>query len=83
MSVLEIVSGVMLMLASLIIIYVVLTQEPKGQGLSGVIAGGSDMMSGESRARSKDARQAKMTRVMAIVFFVLTILVNAFSILAG
>ena len=82
MSVLEIVSGVMMIIASLIIVYMVLMQDSKGQGLSGVITG-TEMMSGESRARSKEARQNRVTKVLAVVFFALTILVNAFSILAG
>lgn len=78
MSVFEIVAGVLMILASLIIIFIVLAQESKGQGLSSVITG-TEMMSGESRARTKEARQAKMTKIFAIIFFVLTILVNFLS----
>ena len=78
MSVLEIVFGVLMILSSLILIFIVLAQESKGQGLSSVITG-TEMMSGESRARTKEARQAKVTRIVAIVFFVLTILVNFLS----
>ncbi|MDL2214315.1 preprotein translocase subunit SecG [Clostridia bacterium OttesenSCG-928-O13] len=81
MSVLEIVFGVLAILASAIIIFIVLSQESKGQGLSSVITG-TEMMSGESRARSKEARQSRLTKIAAVVFFALIILLNLFSVLA-
>ena len=82
MGMLEVVAGVMLILSCLAIIFVVLAQEPKGQGLSSVITG-TEMMSGETRARSKEASQAKFTRYAAIAFFILTIVVNAVSVFAS
>lgn len=82
MSVLEIVAGVLMILACIVVILLVLSQESKGQGLSSVITG-TEMMSGESRGRSKEARQAKFTRIAAIVFFALAILVNVFSMFAS
>lgn len=81
MTVLEIVAGVAVILASLVIVIIVLSQESKGQGLSSVITG-TEMMSGESRARSKEARQSRITKIAAFIFFALIILVNLFSILA-
>lgn len=81
MSVLEIVAGVLMILACLVIIVAVLSQESKGQGLSSVITG-TEMMSGESRGRSREARQSKFTRGAAVVFFLLAILVNVFSVLS-
>lgn len=79
MGVLEIVAGVALIIVCIVIILVVLSQEPKGQGLSSVITG-TEMISGESRARGKEARQAKITRYAAIIFFIFAILVNALSL---
>lgn len=78
MSTMEIISGILLIIACLIVVFVVLSQESKGRGLSGVITG-TEMMSGESRTHSKDARQARITRIVAIIFVVLTILVNLFN----
>lgn len=80
MSVLEIVFGVLVILSSVVIVLIVLSQESKGQGLSSVITG-TEMMSGESRARSKEARQNRVTKIAAVVFFVLIILANLFSVL--
>ncbi|MDL2324868.1 preprotein translocase subunit SecG [Ruminococcaceae bacterium OttesenSCG-928-A16] len=81
MSVWEIISGVILILSCIVIVAIVLVQEPKGQGLSSVITGGTEMMSGESRNRSKEVRQVKFTRNAAIIFFVFTVLVNILSVL--
>lgn len=81
MSVLEIVSGVVLIFASISIILMVLFQDSKGNGLSGAIGGG-EMMMGESRMRSNTAILAKYTRYAGIVFFVCTLLVGVFSVIA-
>ncbi len=80
MSILEIVVGIIVILAALVIVFIVLAQDSKGQGLSGVITG-ADMMSGESRARSKEARLSKMTKVCGIGFFALILLLNVVSVL--
>ena len=79
MGVLEIISGVLLILCSIAIIVMVLFQESKGNGLSGAIAGG-EMMGNEGRSRSSNAMIAKYTKYAAIVFFVLAILVGVISI---
>lgn len=81
MGLFEIIAGIAVILAAVVIIVVVLSQESKGQGLSSVITG-TEMMSGESRARSKEARQSRVTKVVGVIFFVLIILVNVFSALA-
>ena len=71
MSALEIVLGVFLILASVLIIAIVLMQKSREGGLSGAIAGGSDTFFGKNKGRTNEARLAKMTRYIAIVFFVL------------
>lgn len=76
----EVIAGVLMLLASVMLIFIVLSQESKGQGLSGVITG-TEMMSNESRARSKEARMSRATKVVAIVFFALTIATNVISLL--
>ncbi len=81
MTVLEIVAGVLVILASVIIVLIVLSQESKGQGLSSVITG-TEMMSGESRARSKEARQVRATKIAGVVFFALVLAVNVISLFA-
>lgn len=81
MSVLEIISGILLILTCIIMASLILLQEPKGQGLSSVISG-TEMMSNETRGRTKEVRQVKMTRNFGIAFFVLTAIVNIVSVIA-
>ena len=71
MSALEIVLGVFLILLSVLLIAIVLMQKSREGGLSGAIAGGSDTFFGKNKGRTNEARLAKMTRYIAIVFFVL------------
>ena len=71
MTVLEIVLGVFLILLSVLLIAIVLMQKSREGGLSGAIAGGSDTFFGKNKGRTNEARLAKMTRYIAIVFFVL------------
>ena len=71
MSVLEIVLGVFLILLSVLLIAIVLMQKSREGGLSGAIAGGSDTFFGKNKGITNEARLAKMTRYIAIVFFVL------------
>ena len=79
MGVLEIVSGVILILCSIAIIVMVLFQESKGSGLSGAIGGGEMMDNG---SRSANSALAKYTKYAAIAFFVVTILVCFISVRA-
>ena len=71
MGALEIVLGVLLILASLAIIVIVMMQKSREGGLSGAIAGVSDTFFGKNKGRTLEARLAKITRYLAIVFFVL------------
>lgn len=74
MNVFEIISGIVLILTSIVIVAVVLRQESKGNGLSGAIMGGSGLNE-EARGRmTQNAKLAVVTRYAGIVLFVLTIL---------
>ena len=62
------------LLAALVLILIVLFQSGKSQGLSGAIGGGSgDTFLAKNKSKSLDARLAKMTKWVAIVFMVLTL----------
>lgn len=82
MGAFEIICGVVLMAAALVIIVLTMAQESKGRGLSGAIMGeGGQMEAG--RTRSKDARMALCTKVAGVVFIVVTILVSVISARLG
>lgn len=71
MGALEIVLGILLIVASLAIIVIVLMQKSREGGLSGAITGGSDTFFGKNKSRTKEAILARVTKYIAIVFFVL------------
>ena len=58
---------------SLAIVAVVMLQSGKSAGLSGAIAGGADTFLSKNKAKSLDAKLAKMTKWVAIAFIVLTL----------
>ena len=63
-------------LASLFLIAVVLLQSGKRSGLSGAISGAADTFLSKNQAKTWDARLAKMTTWVAILFIVLTLGLN-------
>ena len=60
-------------LLCLALIAVVMLQSGKSAGLSGAIAGGADTFLSKNKAKSADARLARMTKWVAIVFMILTL----------
>lgn len=64
------------LLFSLFLTAVVLLQSGKNAGLSGAIAGGADTFLSKNKAKTWDARLAKMTKWVAILFMILTIVIN-------
>jgi len=64
------------LLAGIFLIAVVLLQSGKSAGLSGSIAGGADTFFSKGKAKSMDAKLAKMTKWVALGFVVLTLVLN-------
>lgn len=60
-------------IASLFLICTVLLQSGKSAGLSGAIAGGADTFLSKNKAKSADARLARATKWVAIIFMILTL----------
>ena len=75
MSALEIVFGVVLLLFSIGIIIIVLLQEGHQKNV-GVVTGGADTFFSKNKARSIDSFLARWTKVIAIGFFALVIIIN-------
>ena len=73
MSVPAIIVSIVYALASLFLICVVLLQSGKSAGLSGAISGGADTFLSKNKAKSLDAKLAKMTKWVAIVWVLLTL----------
>ena len=76
MTGLEIAFGIILLLFSVAIIIIVLLQEGHQQNL-GAITGGANTFLSKNKARSIDAFLARWTKVIAVGFFVIVIVINA------
>ena len=68
--------GSILIVASILIIILILMQESNTQGLSGAIAGGAENFFGKGKAKTLDAKLARMTKWFALAFVVLTLILN-------
>ncbi|MBQ3637041.1 MAG: preprotein translocase subunit SecG [Clostridia bacterium] len=69
----EIVIGILLILAALFLIVAVLMQSGKSHNLSGTIAGGAETFFGKSKATTIDKKLSKATTIVAIVFVILVL----------
>ncbi len=69
----EIVLGIVLIITSLALVAVVLLQEGRQAGLSGAIAGGAETFLGKGKSKTIEQKFVKITKVLAVVFFVLSL----------
>lgn len=76
MGVLEIIIGVLVLLVSIIVIGVVLLQQGHRAGINGAISGAADTFLSKTKARTADAKLARMTKFIAIAFFVVVLAAN-------
>lgn len=65
--------SVIQVLLSITLIVVVMLQSGKSAGLSGALSGGADTFLSKNKSKTLDARLAKMTTWVAILFMILTI----------
>ncbi len=75
MGVLEIIGGILLLVASVIIIFVIMLQESKTEGI-GALTGSSDTYVGRNGAKTKEAFLVKLTKILAVAFFVVALAMN-------
>ena len=76
MEIAKLVLSIIDVLAALFLVAVVLLQSGKSAGLSGAIAGGADTFLSKNKAKSWDAKLAKMTKWVAIGFMVITFIIS-------
>ncbi|WP_099352695.1 preprotein translocase subunit SecG [Fredinandcohnia onubensis] len=70
----------LLIIVCIALIVVVLLQSGKSAGLSGAISGGAEQLFGKQKARGLDAVLHRVTVVLAVLFFFLTIAVSYFEL---
>ena len=81
MSVVEIILGALLLIASIVLIVVIILQEGNQQGI-GVISGGADTFFSKNKARSYDAFLSRATKWFAIGFVVVVLALNIIAYFA-
>ncbi|MBM7704531.1 preprotein translocase subunit SecG [Metabacillus iocasae] len=70
----------LLVIVSIALIVVVLLQSGKSAGLSGAISGGAETLFGKQKARGIDLVLHRVTIVLSVLFFLLTLAVTYFKI---
>ncbi len=78
MTIYEIVGGVILLIAAVAIVFLTLSQQSKGKGLSSAISGGS-AMGGDNYTSPADRILAKLTKVAGVIFFIAAIVACVLS----
>lgn len=68
--------SVIQVLCCIVIIAVVMLQSGKSAGLSGAISGGAETFMSSGQAKSLDSKLSKATPWLALVFVVLTLVLN-------
>ena len=74
MEVLSLIIKIVLVVFSIFLIAVVLLQSGQRSGLPGAIGGGAEAMFGKKKAKTLDALLVKLTKVSAVGFMVLAVL---------
>ena len=73
METVHLVLTVIQVIFGLAVIAVVMLQSGKSAGLSGAIAGGADTFLSKNKAKGVDAKLAKMTKWVAVLWILLTL----------
>ena len=76
MEVVKIILTVLEVLASIALVAIVLMQSGKEAGLSGAVAGNSESFMSKGKGGSLDKKLASYTKWIALVWIVLTLLLN-------
>ena len=77
MNVLHIILTVIQVICAVGLVVIVMLQTGKN-GLSGAITGSSEGFMARNKGASKEAQMAKLTKIIAAVFLVLTFVLNLF-----
>lgn len=68
--------SVIYIIICVVITVVILLQEGKQAGLTGAISGARESYWGKNKGRSMEGKLEKITKVMIVLFFVLSIVLN-------
>lgn len=75
MTLLRVLTAVFILICFAITV-VILLQEGKQAGLTGAISGAAESYWGKNKGRSMEGKLEKATKIMVVLFFVLSIILN-------
>ena len=73
MTAIQYVLGAVLIILAIVLIVSVLLQESRSAGLSGAISGGADTFFGKAKGKTIEQKLAKITKFVAVGFFVVAL----------
>lgn len=83
-QIVEIVGSILLFISSVLLTIIILAQQGRDAYLGGAIAGGAaESFLGRNKARTADNMMARVTKILAIVFVVLVLVVDFIIIVIG
>lgn len=74
----QLILSIVYFVVSLALIAIVMLQSGKSAGLSGAIAGSSESFMSKNKSSTLDGKLAKFTKWIAVIFLVLTFVLNLF-----
>ena len=83
MTAVNIISGILLVIASVLIILLVLFSDTHNSGLNSAIGGSQDSFFGRNSGNTREAKMDRITKIAVIVFFVVALVVNVVSAYLG
>ena len=76
LNVLQIVGGILLLITSILLIVLTLMQESKQQNAMSSFSGQSDSYLSKNKSRTLEAKMVSVTKILLIVFLVITVVMN-------
>jgi preprotein translocase subunit SecG len=75
---LKVIVQIVYILVCIAVTVIVLKQEGKGYGLTGVLTGASDTYWSKNKGRSKEGMLENVTKILLVAFVALSVLLNLF-----
>lgn len=79
MGALEIIVGILMLLASLFLVFVIVLQESSRTGAANAISGGAETFLSKNKSRTNGAILSRWTKIVAVAFFILAIIANVIA----
>lgn len=83
MGTIELISGIVLIVVSVLVVIITLLQESKDRHMSAINGSAGESFFDKNSSRSKEAKLSKVTTTLTIIFFVVTLALNILPLFVG